>query len=403
MCERRWHRRGTSYTYARLDDVPSLSSPSPVPRSPDSGCTLDVALVMLTLVPDGMGGSETYARELTRELAARPGLDVCAYVARAGSGFSEGVRDHVVTRVPGGASTRERLLTLARSSAPHFAEHCGFSDATVVHYPFTVPVPAPARRQARVVSLLDVQHRDLPELFSTTERLYRRRYYDRAAKRADAVITISEFTKLRIIEHLDIPADRIFVARLGVDPSEFAPNLGERARVLLYPARGWPHKNHARLLDAFTLLRRSEPDLRLVLTGGGLEAIGPVPDGVEVRGLIPREELRVLYRTSAALVFPSLYEGFGLPPLEAMASGCPVAASDAGSLAEICGDAAVLFDGTSPESIAAGISTALDNSADLQRRGLDRARSFTWASCAEAHEAAYRFAAASRYARGDRS
>ena len=195
-----------------------------------------------------------------------------------------------------------------------------------------------------VVSLLDVQHLDLPGLFSRAERTYRRRFYDAAARRADVVITISEFTKSRIVETLGIEPSRIIVAPLGVDAAEFEPNLGPRENLLLYPARGWPHKNHATLFEAFSLLRAEDPTLRLVLTGGGLDGSGAVPAGVDVRGLVGRDELRELYRTAAALVFPSLYEGFGLPPLEAMASGCPVAASRAGSLPEICGDAAVLFD-----------------------------------------------------------
>ena len=291
---------------------------------------------MLTFVPHEMGGSETYARALTRELVDIPGLDVDAYVSRVGAGFSEGVQEHVVTEIPGGAATRDRLETLLRASWTRLPARSDIARTPVLHYPFTVPAPRPAPGQAHVVTLLDVQHRDLPGLFSPAERLYRRRFYDGAARRADAVVTISEFAKRRIVDTLGIPPERIFVAHLGVDRSAFTPHLGARENVLLYPARGWPHKNHARLFEAFTMLRRDDPTLRLVLTGGGLEALGTVPTGVEVRGHVSIDELHDLYRSSAALVFPSLYEGFGLPPLEAMASGCPVAASDAGSLAEIC-------------------------------------------------------------------
>ena len=125
------------------------------------------------------------------------------------------------------------------------------------------------------------------------------------------------------------------------------PGTGEREPFLLYPARRWPHKNHERLFEAFALVRRERPELRLVLTGGG--EFGSVPDGVEVLGHVPRPQLVGLLQRASALVFPSLYEGFGQPPLEAMACGCPVACSNAGALPEVVGDAALLFDPRRPE------------------------------------------------------
>jgi glycosyltransferase involved in cell wall biosynthesis len=270
------------------------------------------------------------------------------------------------------------------------------ADVDVIHFPFTAPVPWPARGSAVTVSLLDVQHLDLPHMFSRPERAYRSRYYDFAARTADAVVTISGFTKQRIIDRLGIDPERVTVAHLGVEPADFEPNLDDRERFLLYPARGWPHKNHARLIEAVGRVRADHPDLRLVLTGGGLTALPPAPEWVDVRGQVSEAELRELYRRAACLVFPSLYEGFGLPPLEAMASGCPVASSDSGSLPEICGDAAVLFDAMEPASIASGIVEAMEQAASLQRSGLERVRSFTWAGCAAAHEDAYMSAAMRR-------
>src|SRR5581483_3278101 len=160
------------------------------------------------------------------------------------------------------------------------------------------------------------------------------------------VIAISRFVGERAVARLGLHEDRIRVVPLGVDHARFTPGEGEREPFLLYPARPWPHKNHARLYEAFRQLRRERPELRLVLTGGG--DFGAVPDGVEVRGLVADEELASLYRRASALVFPSLYEGFGQPPLEAMASGCPVACSDRASLPEVVGDAARLFDPESP-------------------------------------------------------
>src|SRR5262249_29710006 len=155
-----------------------------------------------------------------------------------------------------------------------------------------------------------------------------------------------------------------------------------REDFLLYPARPWPHKNHARLFEAMRLL----PGLRLVLTGYE----GPVPDDVESLGRVPVDELASLYRRAAAGGFPSLYEGFGQPPLEAMACGCPVACSNAASLPEVVGDAARLFDPTSVEAIAAAVRDVLAAPDEWSARGLARAAAFTWERCAAAHEDVYR-------------
>ena len=353
-----------------------------------------VALSMLTLVPGGMGGSETYARELTRELAATDEVHATAYVPEGAGGFSRGVPEVVVAGVRSGGSTRERLAAMASSLVRSRRIRRSMDSPDVVHFPFTVPVPAPARSAGCVQTLHDVQHLDLPQLFSRSELLYRRRFYEGAAAKADIVITMSEFARGRMIDALHLDPDRVRVAHLGVEPSDFVPNPGEREDFVLYPARGWPHKNHARLIEAMEILRRDRPGLRLVLTGGGLDTLGELPDWVEVRGLVSTDELRALYRTAAVMAFPSLYEGFGLPPLEAMASGCPVAASSAGSIPEVCGDAAVLFDPYSVDSIAEGIARALDRGGELYERGIAQAAGFTWERCREVHVEAYRDAAA---------
>jgi glycosyltransferase involved in cell wall biosynthesis len=132
-------------------------------------------------------------------------------------------------------------------------------------------------------------------------------------------------------------------------------------------------------------VRERRPGLELVLTSFE----GPVPEGVRALGRVPREELVELYRTAAALVFPSLYEGFGQPPLEAMACGCPVASSNAASLPEVVGDAARLFDPTSVEDLAAAIEEVLDDPEPWRTRGFARAAEFTWEKTAKAHDDVY--------------
>lgn len=354
---------------------------------------LSVALSLLTLVPGGMGGSETYARALTGQLAGAPGVRATALVPATAAGFSRGIPEVVIGSVRGGPSTRQRLAAVASATLHTRAVREAMADADVVHYPFTVTVPRPARRQALVQSLLDVQHLELPHLFGRAELAWRRHFYEGAARRADVVITISEFAKRRMVELLGIPGERIRVAHLGVDATRYQPNLGPRENFVLYPARGWAHKNHARLIEAMTILRRDRHGLRLVLTGGGLDALGELPDWVDRRGLVSDEELLWLYRSAAALAFPSLYEGFGLPPLEAMASGCPAAVSDAGSIPEVCGDAAILFDPLDATAIADGIARAIDQRDTLAPAGIAQAAGFTWEGCRDAHVAAYRLAA----------
>jgi glycosyltransferase involved in cell wall biosynthesis len=351
---------------------------------------LTVALSMLTLVPGGMGGSETYARELTRLLSGVDELEAVAFVPATAKGFSQGIPERLVSLIRGGTTNRARLLAAGRAILFGRAIRRQMREFGIVHFPFTVPVPSPSRKQKFVQTLLDVQHLDLPHLFSRAELLYRRRFYEGAARRADAVITISEFAKARMVELLGIPASKITVAYLGVDCDRFTPNLGDRDEFVLYPARGWAHKNHARLIEAMAEVREARPHMRLVLTGGGLETLGELPEWVDRRGLVSGDELRDLYRRARALAFPSLYEGFGLPPLEAMASGCPVAASDSGSIPEVCGDAAVLFDATSSSAIAAGILEAIRRGPELASRGLAQAKSFTWERCRDAHLAVYR-------------
>ncbi len=142
----------------------------------------------------------------------------------------------------------------------------------LIHYPVTVPIPV-LPEVARVVSLLDVQHHDLPGAFSAAERRFRRWAYDDSARQADQVITITSFSAERIAERLGIDRGRIHPIHLGIDHERFTPNgpttdlPGLPERYLYYPANAWPHKNHKLLLGAFSQLE--DPSLHLILTGSG--------------------------------------------------------------------------------------------------------------------------------------
>lgn len=343
---------------------------------------------MLTLVPGALGGSETYARALAHALAARAALDVTAFVPSLAPDAGGGLPTDIVDDYRASQSMAGRLRAMATATAFPASLRLRFEGIDVVHYPLTVPVPPVRARVA--ITLHDVQHLDLPKMFPRAERSFRKLAYDRAARHADTVIVPSAFVRERALELLGLRPERVRVIHHGVDHELFRPgNESDREPFLLYPAKTWPHKNHARLLEAFALLRRDRPELRLVLTGGGTERLAGAA-GVEARGGIPLAELAGLYRRAACVVVPSLYEGFGYPPLEAMASGTPVAASRSGSLPEICGDAAVLFDASDPAAIATGVEQALARAGELSRLGLARAASFTWDASARKHEDAYR-------------
>jgi glycosyltransferase involved in cell wall biosynthesis len=239
-----------------------------------------------------------------------------------------------------------------------------------------------------VVTLPDVLHLDHPELVSRATRARRVVLYDRAARRADRVIVPSAFTRDRVVARLEVDPARIRVVPHGLDHERFWPGDGEREPFLVYPARPWPHKNHSMLFAALEQVRRSRPDLELVLTGADVD--GPTPEGVRRLGAVSAGEVASLYRRASALVFPSLYEGFGWPVLEAMASGCPVAVARGNAAEELAGDAGVLFDARSVDDVAAGILRVLDEGLDLVERGLARAAEYSWELCARAHEDVYR-------------
>ena len=351
-----------------------------------------VGISLLTLAPGQLGGSETYARELTRALASGGTLEYRALAPARARDAADGLPSVTARELPFAHTGARRIPAMRLSAAASRAIRRVLHEIDVLHYPLTVPIPrAPV---ATVVTLHDLQHRDLPELFSGPRGIFRRYGYDRAAQSAVAVIVPSEFVRARALERLDLEPERVHVVPHGVEHALFSPGEELREPFLLYPARPWPHKNHARLLEAFALLRAELPDLRLVLTGGGLESLGALPEGAESLGEVRAEELASLYRTAACLVFPSLYEGFGLPPLEAMASGCPVAAANAGAIPEVCGDAAVYFDPHDSRAIANGVRETLALADELRVLGITRAGGFTWEESARRHEDVYRAAGA---------
>jgi glycosyltransferase involved in cell wall biosynthesis len=283
----------------------------------------------------------------------------------------------------------------------------------VLHYPMTIPLPHVGDLPT-VLTLQDVQHREHPEWISRGELLFRRLAYDRAAQHATRVVTATRHARDQIVEHLGIAPERIDVVAHGIDHARFSPDApaGEAERLasvalperfLLYPANMWPHKNHDRLVDALAAI--DDHDISLVLTGQEYGRREPLMKrarriGVGERlrhlGHVPSEMIPALYRRAAGMIFPSLFEGFGIPVIEAMASGCPVAVSDRSAMPEVVGDAGLLFDATDVGAMAEAIRRLATDDTDRERRiaaGFERAAQFTWDRCADGHVTAYRRAA----------
>jgi glycosyltransferase involved in cell wall biosynthesis len=254
-----------------------------------------------------------------------------------------------------------------------------------------------------VVTIHDCIHLMFPQYLPSRFALaYAKTSMAMAARRSTHVMTVSESSKRDIMRFFHTDPDKISVIpnaydeRIGVEPGEEdVIRVRERYQLhdefVLYAGNVKPHKNLERLIDAFDLVRKRGLDhLKLVLIGDDISKYAALRRAVHhyqlhkyVRflGYLPEETLAVMYRLAGVFVFPSLYEGFGLPPLEAMASGTPVVTSNVSSLPEVAGDAAVLVDPYDPHAIADGIYRVLTDEAlrrDLRQKGLARAHQFSW-------------------------
>ena len=338
-----------------------------------------IGIALLTFSPGHLGGSETYARGLARALHDHGSLEYLVALPRDATDAAAGLP----VAAAGAAAGAPRPVAFAAAAASRRA----LASAEIVHYPLTVTLPRTTRPHA--VTLHDLLHLELPALVPGRVRLFRRLAYDAAARRADRVIVPSAFVRDSAVRLLGLDPGRVHVIHHAVDTERFHPGRGEREPFLLYPAQPWPHKNHDLLFEAFARVRRERPELELVLTGGGVDRL-PAVEGVRALGIVEAEELASLYRRASAVVFPSLYEGFGLPVLEAMASACPVVAIRGTAAEEVAGGAAVTFVAPEPDAFADGVVRALTADHDRLRRGVEIAATYSRARAAMLHDNVYR-------------
>ncbi|HET9192920.1 MAG TPA: glycosyltransferase family 1 protein [Vicinamibacterales bacterium] len=276
----------------------------------------------------------------------------------------------------------------------------------VFHAPHYVLPPAVTCRS--VVTIHDCIHLMFPQyLPNKMAYAYARASMWAAVKRSDRILTVSEASKRDILHFFNVAPEKIVVIYNAIDdhfwltpPEDEVVRVRERYQLdhqfILYVGNIKPHKNLVRLIDAFGELRRTGfEELKLLIIGDEISKLPSLRRAVHrhklhkhVRflGYVSDDTLRVLYRLASLFVFPSLYEGFGLPPLEAMASGTPVVTSNQSSLPEVMGDAAVLVDPYDVGAIVDGMRRVLtdtDLAAELRRRGPERAREFSWARSVE--------------------
>jgi glycosyltransferase involved in cell wall biosynthesis len=373
--------------------------------------TGSVGLNLMWLVPGVVGGSEEYTTRLLGALADHPIPDVefTLYANGLLPGTYPDLADHYeIVLAP--VSGRQKSMRVAAESS-WMAWHGRRRGLDLMHHlggimPFARTVPG-------MVTVHDLQPLVMPEHFTTLKRTFGRLSIPPSARHAHRIVTLTEVTRTMLIERLGVAPDRVVVIPAGVTPPSKETLAAEeatdvRARyglegrpLFLYPAITYPHKNHLFLLDAFARVVEQRDDALLLLTAGPAQMEGRVMEAVRSLGIwrnvnrlgrIPRIDIDALYHEAVALVFPSKFEGFGIPVLEAMTRGCPVVAADATALPEVAGEAATLLPLDDPQPWADEMLRLLDDETHRQRlsaAGIERAASFDWASVATSLSGVY--------------
>jgi glycosyltransferase involved in cell wall biosynthesis len=369
-----------------------------------------VGLNLVYLVPGETGGMETYARELVEALVAvDPELRLTAFVNREAHEARDGPWGELIPAVtlPVRARNRAQWVRGEQELLPRLASRAGVD---LVH---SLGSTAPAwGRFRRVSTIHDLHFRTAPEAHFGVRGLGMRLLVPLSARRAHRVIADSRAVRDELLALLRLPAEKVDVVPLGFGGRSRAEPLAEHEvrrrlgvsdhdRLLLSVSAKRPHKNLARLLDALALIDAARRPV-LVLPGYPTEheaelrhraaALG-LTDHTRFLGWVDGAELEGLYASAACFVFPSLSEGFGLPVLEAMSRGVPVACSGEGAVAEVAGDAALRFDPRSPRAIADAVERLLSDAAEAERlrqAGRLHAAGFTWQRTARGTLASYR-------------
>ncbi len=351
-------------------------------------------------------GNETYIRELVRALVELESGDEFFILVEdeAYAPISPRSNCHII-RISTRSAVRRLLFDL-----PRLARKWRFD---LLHVTYNAPFVSPC---PFVVTVHDVSFARHPEFFSLRDRWVLNTLVPRSVRRARAILTDTEFAKRDLIEIYHLAAEKIVVTPYAAG-AQFRPHEDRSLlaairkkyqtseHYLLAVGNLQPRKNLGRLIEAYAqAVREDHIAAKLVLVGqqlwGGVEVVRAVEangltDRVVFAGFVPEDELVLLYNAASVFVLPSLYEGFGLPVIEAMACGTPVIASNVSALPEVTGDAALLVDPCDINDLAEALARAtLDRAlhSEMKAKGLDRASRFSWRETAQKTLIAYRAA-----------
>lgn len=353
-----------------------------------------IGVNLLAVLPGKIGGMEQYVRNLiSYSLNNNEGHEWFLFLAEYNyHTFPDGRHLHKIlfrdmTRAHELFHQQIQLLRLDLWFCP-----------LLVLQPSDVTIPS-------VINIPDIQHEFYPQFFDAPVLKWRRDNYQPSAEKSSAVLTLSEFSRQSILEKFQLPPHKVHAVHLDAS-GEFSqphePELDQAFRQKyqlpeeygLFPANTWRHKNHTSLLQALIILRNKYNfKVNMVFTGSPQEAHQNVInmitqhqlwDQIKWLNYLPQNEMPSLYRNAKFLCFPSLFEGFGIPLVEAMRSNLPITCSHAGSIPEVVGQAALLFDPHIPEDIAVKIAAMSDPAlrADLIAKGAQQAKQFSWEKCA---------------------
>lgn len=356
---------------------------------------MNLGINLVALFPGKIGGGEQYSRNIVALAQSRKDINLFLFLNDEGINTFHETENARLFAINVGQDIDTQLnfyiddLNLDMWFCPLFhllPKHC------------TIP---------SAVMIFDIQQNYFPRNFRLPELYQRKVYTKHTVEAADLLLTISEYSKSTLVEKYKVSPERIKVTWLDSDGVFGEPLTDEGMRrvkdaymlpgeYIYFPANTWPHKNHMRLLKAFLLLKKKKDFTpKLVLTGAKSNSHSKIGKFINKHGLqneviypgyIPQADMPYVFANANMLVFPSLFEGFGIPLIESMRSGIPVACSNSTSLPEIGGDAALYFDGFSVKSIAEGIYRLYTDDGlrkKLIAKGKERAALFSWEKCAE--------------------
>ncbi len=361
-----------------------------------------IGINALYLLPGRVGGSEVYIRSLVKFITrAGSTHEFFIFINRETKGVFDALAPPLnVIECNVRACSRVKRILYEQVVLPVKVRDLKIDAlfSAGMTAPFFCPVKS-------VLAIYDLQHINQPENFPRMQLPFLRGITRLSAKGADRIVTISHAVKRDIVTHYKIPGHKVFVAHLAADRKVFFPRDEKEVadarrrlklpdRYILYLASSLPHKNYERLLNAFLEVRASEPGVKLLLAGAREHGAGEIKEKIESLGLgndvvllgwLPFEDIPLLYSAASLLAFPSLHEGFGIPVVEAMASGVPVVCSSIEVLKEVAADAALFVDPLLPQDIARGMLRVLRDKAlreDIIKKGINRAAQFSWENTA---------------------